>query len=354
MALIKKLLLLACTSLVLMALLEVWFRSRSELELGFRYENGEFLAPKEFEMNPPAGPWTLENLQLEPEAPDLTRVLLLGDSYVESYSVEADQGLGPRLEHYLNQGHGRHEVVAVGRHGWGQRHELRALRRLGPGVKPDLVITVFLALNDVRNNFASLQAKAEKQISEMPRARPGWSLIKREDAPLLLLEGSALNRVLSYRLAMLRAGGDLEIPIDYLVYAVEYPPEWEQAFEVTRGLLRETQQVAASLGARYAIVSASTPQGLLGPVDGLELLVTTYPGMADRRFDLEQPDRRLAEFCKQEQIPFLALEPIFAQLTLEQGQALHWKHDGHWNVEGHDQAGRVIASFIREQGLVGD
>ena len=110
-------------------------------------------------------------------------------------------------------------------------------------------------------------------------------------------------------------------------------------------LLLATRDLTRHIGARYVIVSASTPHGVLGKQEGLGRLQKIYPGMRDRQWDLDGPNRRLAAFCQANDIPFLNLEPEFREQT-EKGQRLHWKFDGHWNAAGNDLAGRLIAEFI--------
>ena len=74
--------------------------------------------------------------------------------------------------------------------------------------------------------------------------------------------------------------------------------------------------------------------------------MSVYPAMRDMEWDLDQPNARLERFCRQQDIPFLSLEPRFREETIQKGRRLHWKYDGHWNVEGNDLAGRLIADFI--------
>ena len=110
-------------------------------------------------------------------------------------------------------------------------------------------------------------------------------------------------------------------------------------------LLLATRDLTRHIGARYVIVSASTPHGVLGKQEGLGRLQKIYPGMRDRQWDLDGPNRRLAAFCKANDIPFLSIEPAFRRQT-NKGRRLHWKYDGHWNVAGNDLAGKLIAEFI--------
>lgn len=333
---------------------EVWLRSWSPLELGFEYRDGAFHRPLEFEPDFTTNRLGFHDLEPGLQEPDGLRILLLGDSYVAGNSVGVNQTVGQRLERHLDRDGGRDvDVVSLARAGWGQGSQLEALRELGPGLAPDLVITLFLPFNDVRNNHPPLQERGLEQLRRMQRFRPGWHRLAKQDAPLFWIESSVLNRTLSFWGAVLVGRyRDTEIPIDYLVYSRTYPPEWEAAWQETFDLLLRTREQARSLGADYCLVSASTPHGVLGPDAGLELLRRTYPGMQEGSWDLDRPDRLLEAFSQEHGVPFLALEPLFRAITADGGPRLHWKLDGHWNAEGNERAAQAIADFLRAQRLI--
>ena len=344
---------LALVSVALgLGLAEILLRRLPETRLGFRYEDGVFGMPREYERDPRRNADGFHDLDHGPKASGARRVLLLGDSYVEGYSVPLEATLGRVLERELNhRAPPAWEVVSVARSGWSQLHPLRALRRFGGRREPDLVLTVFLSFNDVAGNSPPLRRRIARQIRESEgyfRGRPGWSRYRAEDMPLFWLERSRLNQLLSYRLAVaLRDRSPDAVPLDYLVYSRTPGPEWERAWRATEAVLRDTRDAAVSLGARYAVVAASTPHGILGALEGLERLRAVYPALADVDLDLDGPDRRLGRVCRDEGIPFLALEPA---LRVEQrsGPDLHWPYDGHWNAIGNERAARLIGGFVRD------
>jgi hypothetical protein len=242
-------------------------------------------------------------------------------------------------------------VVSIGIAGWGQEAELRALQEHGRGLAPDVVVTLFLSLNDLRDNSERLARAARTQLVDIGRFRPGWQTMPADDAPLFLFESSVLNQLLSHRLAVRHSRDSGAIPLDYLAYAADPDPVWRAARENTERLLAATEQWSASVGARYAVVSASTPHGVLGAEKGIELLQREYPAMRERAWDLDQVDRWLGRFCAGQQIPFLALEPVFREHH-RQGERLHWPYDGHWNAAGNALAAREIGRFLIDRGLV--
>lgn len=318
---------------------------------GFVYRDGAFAWPREYEPS-------LDELrrrtwrhryQPGPRAPDTTRVILLGDSFVEGLSVSDEETVGARLEQHLRaQGEGGFEVVAWGHAGWGPKEELDWLRQHGPDAAPDLVVTLFLVFNDVAHTSSRLRQIQRRQHKLVARRMLRGDL-RADRVPLFFIRGSVLNQWISYRLALSRSRAEA-IPNDYFVYAVPETPLWTEAWQGTWELLLATRRRAGELGADYAIVSASTLHGVLGAEAGLERLERSYPAMRDLEWDLDQPDRRLAAFCAKHGIPFLALEPVFREAT-RAGGSFHWKYDGHWNPSGNDLAARRIAEFLLGPGV---
>jgi len=130
---------------------------------------------------------------------------------------------------------------------------------------------------------------------------------------------------------------------------VDYDRAWGDAWAIKREWVRKTQTLAEDHAARYLMVSASTPQGVLGTAEGLEVLEAAYPAMKEFSWDLDKANHLLGRLCTELSIPLLHLEPIFRERLRETGEALHWQYDGHWTPEGNRLAGDLIAEFILEQ-----
>jgi hypothetical protein len=254
---------------------------------------------------------------------------------------------GQRLEHYLNEWSGRqYEVVSIGGGGWGQRDQLAALRDRGVKAKPDVVVTLFLSLNDVSDNYPSLKQRMRERRGDYERRRIGQTMIPADRMPLFWVRGSKLNQLVSHRLSyLLRDRAAEGIPQSYFVYARNEDELWKGAWVATAKLFTKTKEVVESIDARYAVVTASTPHGIWGPKEGLERLMTVYPGMRELEWDLDKPDHRVARICRELGVPLLALEPLFREETAK-GRQLHYKYDGHWNAEGNDQAAQYMARFL--------
>ena len=66
-------------------------------------------------------------------------------------------------------------------------------------------------------------------------------------------------------------------------------------------------------------------------------------------FDIDKPNKRLQDFCRAHDIPFLDPLPAFRN-AVESGQALYLPKDHHWNVKGHRLAAEVILADLRQRG----
>jgi hypothetical protein len=257
--------------------------------------------------------------------------------------VETAQTIGRRLNHHLGAAY---DVVALGQPGWGPREELTALRASGRMLEPDHVVLLFLPFNDVRNSSPVLHERVSGG-RDLDHLRPGWTNLR---PALLWFESSTLNQLVAHRLARFREGSPDFVPLDYLVYQDPPDAEWEAAWKEAEALLLAMRDVARELGASFLLVSASTPHGVLGREEGLQQLLAAYPAMEGRSWDLDLPNRQLADFAETNGIPFLSLEPTFREET-RRGASLHFAYDGHWNAAGHDLAGRLVAGWLRRRSI---
>ncbi len=342
--------LLICGASLLVALVaaEVAVRLLPEKVLGFRYSDGWFTPARQRERDTFRNSFDRHDVEHEFRKPaGVRRVLLLGDSYVAAGVVAVSEIPGQRMEHHLNAGSDqRYEVISLGSGNWGPREELDILQSVGRDFAPDMVVTLFLSFNDVENSSPALSQRAALHRLKRGTTRPGRTRASAEDMPLLVCRWSVLNQLLSYRLAYLwRDKTTAGIPPSYHVYARDTDEEWRAAWRTTEDLILQTKAAANAIGARYVVVAASTPHGVWGAEEALRRLTVEYPGMQKLEWDLDQPDKRIERLCRENDIPFLALEPLF-RIETEAGRRLHFPVNGHWNPEGNDLAGRLMAEFL--------
>ncbi len=75
-------------------------------------------------------------------------------------------------------------------------------------------------------------------------------------------------------------------------------------------------------------------------------------GLDSSAFDLEQPNRRLRGFFEEHGIEWVDLAPAFRERATPPEPLYLPQGDMHWNRQGHHLAGEVLATVLRERGLV--
>lgn len=343
----RRILLSVVSALVMIGALEFVARRLDPRTLGFRFDGEEFGPPIEFFIDTATNAHGFHDVEWPPPSDESTRVILLGDSYVTGYWARAERTVGQRLQTHLTSRAGRrHTVYSIGKPGWGQRHVLAALREHGAKIDPDLVVHLVLTFNDIRNNDPKLNARGMREMVAKSGIRPGVVRMRAADAPGLLFPGSVLNQLVSHRFALLKRGERTGVPVDYMVYDVNLDADWTRAWEATFRLLDEIKEETERLGARFLLVSASTPHGVLGPEEGRRQLESAFPALVEHDIDLDFPDRRIAEYASSRGIDYLSLEEVFRERSEGRRGAFHWEIDGHWNVAGNDLAGATIADYV--------
>jgi hypothetical protein len=298
------------------------------------------------------------------------RVLVLGDSFIESLQVPLEDAFVRRLEGELNATGARYEVIGMGISGYGTAGQFLTYRERGRAYHPDVVVVAFYAGNDVRNNSPTLEPALRpvyaadgtpERVLVIGRervARDGFSwrdLLAQSQAysylrkrvitqhPAFagwlakagLLAPEALNRV------PMQDG----VPVDFWVYATRPPAEWEGAWVRTEDVLRRFRAAVEADGARF-VVALVTARELIYP-DSWEQILATYPAMRNLAWNTAGPEQRMEAWCTAERMHCVALTPVF-RAQRDAGPRLHYVYDGHWTAAGHALAAKTVAAALRE------
>lgn len=296
------------------------------------------------------------------------RVLVLGDSFVEGAEVPQESTVTRRLEAILGNASGNVEVINAGVRAFGTAQEYLLLQHEGLRYAPDTVVLVFYIGNDVSNN----SARIEHNVND--RKKPYFTVNRQGDLRMLsfrpkradrqtltekLRRDSMLFGVLDTGvLAKLRpstppdesenADEDSRRPDEQLlkfelpVYAAEPTGEWEESWEVTEALLRETTRLARGAGADFLLVGAPAKWEVY-PEDWQELVERN--GLKPAEFDLDGPNRRLREIATRQGIPYLDLRPGLREVATQRPR-LYFHRDVHWTVSGHQRAAELLSEAL--------
>lgn len=287
------------------------------------------------------------------------RIVVLGDSFSEAVQVEQSETFWSVLEANLNADKvlpGKTvEVINFGVSGYGTVQEWQMLKHYAGQFQPDLVLLAFFPGNDVRNNSWKLETQVgtpfarvegdELKFDPIANPIPPGSWLWFKDA---CIKSSRLLR-LAYRLkaglqSRRQSGTALwsEPGLDCEAFAPPQDPAWTEAWEITRLALRETQQEANRLGAKFVVAVVTNPIEVSVNTDK-EVAVTQHLNVPR----LDYADRRLDEFAREFDFPIVHLTPEFRERARRDQIWFHgFPHTslgtGHWNCDGHRFAGQIL------------
>jgi lysophospholipase L1-like esterase len=305
------------------------------------------------------------------------RILVLGDSMTEGLQVPGEATFSSRLESRLN-GPGRPpvEVINGGVSHYGTSNELLFYRHEGSRYQPDVVILAFLTTNDVMNNSHELGGQspyftladgdgldlkdfplpAASQWTKQVRASLGQQLHSYRFVSRTVRENSpGLVKLLQATRVFARDPGGSSsgsIPTDFFVYATEYDRQWSDAWEITRRLIVTLKREVESHGARF-MVAVFSPQFVRVRPDNWEDWVRANPAMKAVSWDLEKPDRLIAELLSREAIPYVQTLDRFDESARASGKRYYFPSDGHFDADGHELAAELIEQRLANLGYLG-
>jgi hypothetical protein len=309
---------------------------------------------------------------------NVTRLLVLGDSYMDAYSVSAEDATPKQLQQLALDNKNEIEVINLGVGGYGTLQEYLVFRDIGIKYQPDIVLLGFYLYNDVRNNSLALESlltPESMKTQSRPFLEPGevtnWELTmvdfesaqtrfnkarKEKDTIRKISGNSALYMEI---LKLMRKNNndtdndnypdtELEETTKHLVeHGVQYcrePSEYTAAWNLTRRILMRLNREIVETGARLLVFSVPAIQDVnirkmnkvmkKSPKDGL-LCLHEAPGYT-----------RLAGILEELQIDYLDLLPKFRKETQSSGTNLFRESDRHWNEAGHKLAAENILSAL--------
>jgi lysophospholipase L1-like esterase len=295
--------------------------------------------------------------------PGSLRILALGDSFVEGYTVALEQTVSQVLESSLRAGGQRAEVVNGGTSGYSTDQEYLFYRTEGMRYSPRVVV-LFFYYNDVLYNDRDRFAGQPKPLladrggglqlvnDPVPAPRPAPHA-RRAAAP----RGSALLEWLHDRLfygaprahqALASLG--LWPPIarmreqpEIRVYDRQPPPEIEAAWNKTASLLAVLAQETAAHDARLLVVYV--PSRFEVDDRSWELTRILY-GVDESVWDRGRVCRRLEEIGAHAGFPVLDLTAALRREVHWPWRSPYFDYDGHWTRDGHRTAARAVRDFL--------
>ena len=266
------------------------------------------------------------------------RVLFLGDSFVNGYTVSREDLFVDRLEAaYADEGRSI-EIVNAGVQGYSTDQQLLWLRRHGAALTPDLIV-VFPYENDIWWN-------ASGQYVDEPKP-----LLGDDGAPVTGHElvapptRSLWGKTATANLARLFQGAPTvevdgsAVPVEMTSRLVATPEAALTAEQRTAGLLAAMAAEAQGLGARFAVC----------PIPSRAHVEATGDG--DGRVDPARPHRVLSEAATSLGADAIDIEGRL-RTAHENGTLAYYRHDFHLNPAGNGVVAAALYDEFDERGLV--
>ena len=334
---------------------------------GKSFWNGEGI-PSEINMNS-GGFRDYERSKTKPK--NGFRIALLGDSFTEAIHVKLEDTHGAIIEQNLQQcpvlKDRKVEVMNFGVQGYGTAQELMTLRHHVWDYSPDLVMLVFFAANDLRNNYRALEHdhlrpyfiyQDGKLVADMSfrnlkfwqRDRYAFSLV--DFLPFWWVKNSRILQLIR----------KVDIDGKYRQYEKDYSEinlgfyqepkldsDWQETWKVTEGLIKLMRDEVSEKGADFMVITASDSHQVLPDIqrrDGFRNSLNVS--------NLFYPDIRLKNFGKKENIPVYTLAGPIWNEAKKTDECLHGFDNaipcgGHWNLAGHKFVGEIMANYLCER-----
>lgn len=240
---------------------------------------------------------------------ELSRIVLLGDSFIWGEDVSNDETFATVLEDLL----GDSEVINLGVHGYGTDQQLLRLRLEGFPFEPDVVLLGFYDQDLYRNvlrfrDYAKPRFKVQGDdlsLENTPVPRPEEVLAREQRLPRSFLWVVA-RRV--FRKALLPWGRGLED---------------SEAWEVTRVIFNAAKRETEASGGEFVLVYI--PYADFREPSPVEPLVTAWAAQSGAWY--------------------VNLRQRFLEMPPEDQDHLY---DGHWTSYGNEVVARLVAAFLQQ------
>lgn len=293
-------------------------------------------------------------------AAGVTRILVLGDSYVAGFQVPRDSTFHRRLERLLNAralpGH-RFEVVALGQDGCGTAVQYLTWREWGRAYHPDVVAVVFVQ-NDPADDWKPVALDKQRpflaedgdslrldlSFRDDPGfrhwARPNWL---RDHSALWAAARGATDKLRAKKMPPRMIDGEVQDGY-YRPWNFDrrVSPDTLTPFRISEKIFARFAGEVAASGERFVVFHVGF--GQQEDRASLDSLRT------DPNFDENKSARWLLGVGARHGFPVVPLSPAFRAASLAVGgRPLWFGHKGvygHWNAEGHGVTARAMERYF--------
>ncbi len=288
---------------------------------------------------------------------DLPGIALLGDSFVDGYSVNDNEHMAHVMQAALA---GRYDVWNFGvSGGFSTVHELALYDNFVRHFHPKIVILFFLNYNDLYDNIKAMdegfitedyklsydRAGSFEEVTaylQSHRFTAGSSMVTISRKFCLSRLDNYLQHVFNIRLHNSRSIRQ--------IYSIEETPEIGRAWKITEiALERLNQLVGGSEGSRLVVVDLADPY----QTDrNWVSMASMMPGGA---IDPKYPNKRLEAVCNRLGITYYDMyDDVMGYIHANDLRFPYLSHmcDKHYNPLGHRLTAELVVSFLKRNGML--
>ena len=305
--------------------------------------------------------WTdHEGFRCEPNrtSPQYPDIILLGDSFIFGWGVEARETVSARLEQNLSGFSVRNCAVS----GYDTERELLLYRQLLDRCTPQAAIVGYFGGNDIREILIKGHYRVQQnRLAKRYSALRAWEAYFNPDTGVLEFVHSSperaaqslLHQALDYsftyqtllkrmnRFPMLRKPYSLKEPFVYTL--AKYPGLVEAAFQRSLEALLQMQRLSDEHGVQFLVVLVPF-EAQIDPEAYKKWLASN--GMNPDLFEPDYPQWRVRAFLEGHGVAYVDLIQPFAEAA-GRGIKPFLEKDPHWSAEGHRIAAQAIADYFR-------
>jgi len=269
------------------------------------------------------------------------RILVLGDSQVESIQVDLSKTFFKILEKKFNNEGFRVEVIALGESGYGPKEALDLYENIGRKYNPDIVIWSFTNNNDIQDSYWEFgRIIRDRKLEGSPEIpdflkfskiatylytrkwkHDGISSTQLTDTAFFKGEFSYINEVDNW---------------DQIVFLKHWPPIFEQAWNSFTKYYLDLIEKVRNDGKILITISSSGayPYFLLNSNENID-------------WDFDKPNRLVEELSNENSMRFISMKATNDLFIKKTGENVVFKNDGHLNEAGHKLVAKILYSEIK-------
>jgi hypothetical protein len=238
---------------------------------------------------------------------DQSPVVAIGDSFAFGYGVDA--------HHTFAEVGSRVIVKGVGAPGYSMVQGVLLMEQLGQRLKGKLIVWFVFLENDIQDNLAPEMRGYRAPFARLDRVADRWDVVANHLSPA---KWECSNLDVRRLFPMLCVPG----------------PVADRAYAACDYLIERARTACLRAGAQLVVLTIPDPRQLTAA--GRRTLAS-LSGNAEL-YDVDLPDRRIAESCRRHQVPVLAGKDHLSIREYKRREGIHWNERGH----------RRIASLLAE------